>query len=112
MVQRGLVVEESDDPHTLAWFKITNSEDEADASSEVNLKLWQQAQKELSWFPGSSREMDGRVYRHRGDNLSWRGRGVKDDLTVGGSTRGCPCLSGIDGLNSTVAKAKRLWLEC
>ncbi|MFQ6029982.1 MAG: hypothetical protein ACE5Q6_21115, partial [Dehalococcoidia bacterium] len=78
--QRGLVVEESDDPHPLAWFKITDPEQDENASAELTLKLWQQAQKHLDRFPGRTREIDGRFYLHWNDYLGWRGRRVKGDL--------------------------------
>ena len=34
LVQRGLVVDESDDPHPLAWFRITDPEDGTEASPD------------------------------------------------------------------------------
>jgi len=80
LVQQGFVVEESDDPHSLAWFKITNQESGDAAGPKLTLKLWQQAQKHLARFPGRGWEIDGRVYLNWEDYLRWRGRRVKGDL--------------------------------
>ncbi|MFQ6027586.1 MAG: hypothetical protein ACE5Q6_08845, partial [Dehalococcoidia bacterium] len=82
LVQRGLAVEEFDDPHPLAWFKITNTQDGTDASPEVTLKLWQQAQKHLARFSGRTKKIDGRQFLKWEDYLCWRGRRVKGDLTA------------------------------
>ncbi|MFQ6026826.1 MAG: hypothetical protein ACE5Q6_04840 [Dehalococcoidia bacterium] len=83
LAQQGLVVEESDDPHPFAWFKITDPEQEENASPELTLKLWQQAQRQLARFPGRTKEIDGRHYLNWEDYLGWRGRRVKGDLMAG-----------------------------
>ncbi|MFQ6030895.1 MAG: hypothetical protein ACE5Q6_25800 [Dehalococcoidia bacterium] len=77
LAQQGLVVEESDDPHTFAWFKITDSENQTGANPELTLKLWQQAQKHLDRFPGRTKEIDGRQYLNWEDYLGCRGVGSK-----------------------------------
>ncbi len=51
LAQQGLVVEESDDPHPLAWFRITKPEDGTEASPDLTNKLWQQTRKHLDRFP-------------------------------------------------------------
>ncbi|MFQ6028096.1 MAG: hypothetical protein ACE5Q6_11440 [Dehalococcoidia bacterium] len=81
--QHGLVVEESDDPHPLAWFKITDSESQKNASPELTLKLWQQAQRHVERFSGRTKEIQERAYFNWEDYLGWRGRRVKGHLTAG-----------------------------
>ena len=83
LAQQGLVVVESDDPHPLAWFRITNPEDGTEASNDRTNKLWQQTQKHLDRYPGRNREIDGRKYLNWEDYLGWRGRRVKGDLKSG-----------------------------
>ena len=75
LTQQGLVVEESDDPHPLAWFRITNPEEGTEASRDLTNKLWKQTQKRLERFPGRTREIDGRKYLNWEDYLGWRGVG-------------------------------------
>ena len=62
LVQHGLLVEESDDPHALAWFKITDQDSGENASPALTLKLWQQAQRHLDQFSGCTKEIDDRQY--------------------------------------------------
>ena len=83
LAQQGLVVEESDDPHPLAWFGITDSEEGSEANSDLTNKLWQQTLRHLDRFPGQTREMDGRKYLNWDDYLKWRGRRVKGNIASG-----------------------------
>ncbi len=83
LAQQGLAVEESDDPHPLAWFRITNPEDGTEASRELTDKLWQQTRKHLERFPGRTREIQGKQYLNWEDYLGWRGRRVKGNVASG-----------------------------
>ena len=83
IAQQGLVVGESDDPHHLAWFKITKPVDGTEASRDLTNKLWQQTQKHLDRFPGRTREIDERLYLNWEDYLGWRGRRVKGNISSG-----------------------------
>ncbi|MCH7620601.1 MAG: hypothetical protein IH870_01740, partial [Chloroflexi bacterium] len=71
LAQRGLVVEESDDPHPLAWFRITNPKEGTEASDDLTNKLWQQTEKHLDRFPGRTRAIDGRKHLIWEDYLGW-----------------------------------------
>ncbi|MFQ6027185.1 MAG: hypothetical protein ACE5Q6_06815 [Dehalococcoidia bacterium] len=82
LVQQGLAVEESDDPHALAWFNISDPEAGENAPAEMTLKLWQQAQRHLARSPGRTKEIEGHHYFNWEDYLGWRGRRVKGDLTA------------------------------
>ena len=110
LAQQGLVVEESDDPHPLAWFRITNPADGTEASNDLTNKLWQQTQKRLDRVPGRTREIEGRQHLNWEDYRGWRGRRVKGNLKSG-LIQGRCSPNGTDGLRSKVAMAKRLWLE-
>ena len=81
--QQGLVVEESDDPHPLAWFRITDPESGTVANPDLTGRLWQQTLKHLDRFPGRTREIDGRKYLNSEAYLGWRGRRVKGDIQSG-----------------------------
>ncbi len=83
LAQQGLVVEESDDPHPLAWFKITNQEDGTEASRDLTNRLWQQTRKHQERFPGRTREFDRRQYLNCEDYLVWSGRRLKVNITSG-----------------------------
>jgi hypothetical protein len=50
--QRGYRIEESDDPHPLAWWRVSDAARE-EPGSDVTGKLWQQAQRSLQRFPGA-----------------------------------------------------------
>ncbi len=69
MTQQGLVVEESDDPHPLAWFSITYPEEGTKASRDLTQILWQQTRERLDRFSGRTREVDGRKYLNWEDSL-------------------------------------------
>jgi len=76
-------VEESDDPHPLAWFRITDPQDSTEASRDLTNKLWQQTLKHLDRFSGHTREIQGKQYLNWEDYLDWRGRRVKGNLKSG-----------------------------
>ena len=77
------MAEESNDPHPLAWFKITNPEEGTEPSPDLTNKLWQQTRKHLDRFPDRTREIAGRLYLSWEDYLGWRGRRVKGNITSG-----------------------------
>ena len=81
--QQDLVIEESDDPHPLAWFRITNPEEGREASRDLTKKLWQQTRKHQERFPGRTREIQGKQYLNWEDYRGWRGRWVKGNNTSG-----------------------------
>lgn len=81
--QHGLVAEESDDPHPLAWFRITNSESGTSADPDLTGKLWQQTRKHLDGFPGRTRKILVKQYLNWEDYLGWRGRRLKGNITPG-----------------------------
>ncbi len=83
LAQQGLVVEESDDPHPLAWFRIADPEEGTEAGRDLTNKLWQQTRKHLDRFPGRTQETDGRKYLNWEDYLGWRGRRVKGNIASG-----------------------------
>ena len=83
LAQQGLVVAESDDPHPLAWFRITDPQDSTEASCNLTNKLWQQTLRHLDRFPGRTWEIKGRQHLNWEDCLNWRGRRVKGDITFG-----------------------------
>ena len=59
LAQLGLAVEESDDPHPLAWFRITDPEDGTEASRDLTNRMWQQTRKRLERsLAGPGRLMD------------------------------------------------------
>ena len=50
LARQGFVVEESNDPHPLAWFQIVHLEHGEEASPGVTSKLWQQEKRYLDRF--------------------------------------------------------------
>lgn len=80
---QGLVVVESDDPHPLAWFRITDPQDSTEASRDLTKKLWQQTRKHLDRCLGRTREIDGPPCLIWEDYLGWRGRRVKENIASG-----------------------------
>ena len=74
LLEKGLLLEETDDNHPMAWHRITDQEFDSQAESAVTMKLWQQTKKHLAGFPGRSRVIDGRPYLSFDDYLKWRGR--------------------------------------
>ncbi|MFQ6028639.1 MAG: hypothetical protein ACE5Q6_14225 [Dehalococcoidia bacterium] len=83
LVQQSMVIEEPEDSHALAWYRVLNREQETEADSETRSKLWQQTRKHLDRFPGRTREIGGRLYLKWEDYLGWRARWVKGDLKSG-----------------------------
>jgi hypothetical protein len=86
LAQQSLVLEESDDPHPLAWFRVTDQEKQEEAQIGVTSKLRNQTRRHLARFTGRTQEIKGRQHLHWEDYLGWRGRRVKGDLTSGLST--------------------------
>ena len=108
--QRGLIVEESDDPHPLAWYGITDPESGTASNPDLTGRLWQQTRKHLDRFPGRTREIDGRQFLNWEDYLDWRGRRVKGNMTSGLSP-GLIMSPWNRWVEEQGGEAKRLWLE-
>ena len=64
LIQKGYVLEESQDGHPFAWYRVLDPE-ASESGIQVREKLWQQSQKHLSGFPVGTREIGERLY------LSW-----------------------------------------
>jgi alkylated DNA nucleotide flippase Atl1 len=54
LLKQGLVLEESEDPHHLAWWRVVDA-DGGEASPELALKLW----RHLARFSGRTQEIEG-----------------------------------------------------
>jgi hypothetical protein len=80
---QGYQLEEPDDSHPLAWYRIFDPEAGAEADVMVLKQIWQQTEKHLGRFPGRTRDIQGRPYLHYPDYLRWRGRKAKGDLQSG-----------------------------
>ena len=83
LVEKGFLLEESDDNHPMTWQRIIDQEDGSEADAVVTKKLWQQTKKHLAKFPGRTRVLDERQYLSFKDYLKWRGRRNKGDLRSG-----------------------------
>ena len=82
LVQKGYVLEEPQDTHPFAWYRVIDAEGK-EVGIKVRQKLWEQTRKHLAGFPGNRREVEGRIYFSWADYLKWRGRWAKGDLTSG-----------------------------
>ena len=80
LVEKGFVLEESEDNHPMAWQRIIDQEDGSEADAAVTKKLWQQTNKHLLSFPGRTRVVDEREYLSFADYLKWKGRRNKGNL--------------------------------
>ncbi|MDA1219162.1 MAG: hypothetical protein O2909_06955 [Chloroflexi bacterium] len=80
--QKAYVLEEPDDGHPFAWYRLLDPEG-AEVAIEVRQKLWQQTRKHLAGFPGATKELEGRQYFNWAAYFKWRGRRVKGELTSG-----------------------------
>ena len=74
IVEKGFFLEESQDNHSLAWHRIIDPTDGLDIDVVVTEKLW---------FPGRTKEIDGRTYVRFEDYFKWRGRRNKGNLESG-----------------------------
>ena len=83
LVEKGFLLEESDDNHPMTWQRIIDQEDGSEADAVVTKKLWQQTKKHLAGFPGRTREIDERQCLNFKDYLKWSGRRAKGDLKSG-----------------------------
>ena len=77
---KGYQVQEPEDSHPLAWYRVVDPETGAEADELPQKKLWQQTEKPLARFPGRTRDIRGRPYLHFQDYLRWRGRKAKGGL--------------------------------
>jgi len=80
LVEKGFLLEESDDNHPMAWQRIIDPEERSEVESAVTIKLSKQTRKHMAGFPGRSREIEGRLYISFSDYLKWKGRRNKGGL--------------------------------
>jgi hypothetical protein len=76
-------LQEPEDSHPLAWYRVVNLETGMEGDVTVLKKLWQQTENHLGHFPGRTKDILGRSYLHFQDYLRWRGRKAKGDLRSG-----------------------------
>jgi hypothetical protein len=72
-------LQEPEDSHPLAWYRVVDPETGAEADVEVLKQTWQRTEKHLGRFPGRTWDIRGRTYFHFQDYLRWRGRRAKGD---------------------------------
>ena len=82
-VEKEFLLEESDDSHPMAWYRIIDEEGGSKVDAAVTTKLRQQTKKHLAGFPGCTRVIDERQCLSFADYLKWRGRRNKGDLKSG-----------------------------
>jgi hypothetical protein len=80
---KGYQLEEPEDSHPLAWYRIVDPETGTEGDAGVLKKLWQQTEKHLGRFPGRARDIQGRPYLHLQDYLRWRGRKARGGVESG-----------------------------
>jgi hypothetical protein len=80
---KGYQLQEPEDSHPLAWFRVVDSETGAEADAEILRQVRGQTQKHLDRFPGRSRDIQRRPYLHFQDYLRWRGRKARGNLESG-----------------------------
>jgi hypothetical protein len=80
---KGYLLQEPEDSHPMAWYRIVDPETGAEVDVEVMKQLWQQTEKHLGRFPGHTRDIQGRLYLHFQDYIRWRGRKAKGDFQAG-----------------------------
>jgi hypothetical protein len=84
---KGYQLQEPEDSHPLAWYRVVDPETGAEADVMVLKQIWQRTEKHLGRFPGRTREIQGRSYLHFQDYIRWRGRkaraGVESNLRRG-----------------------------
>ena len=85
LIRKGYVLEESEDNHQMAWFRIVNPADGSEIDSAETDRLWQQTMRHLLKSPGRTREIEGRLTFNFNDYRKWRGRRAKWDLRAGAS---------------------------
>jgi hypothetical protein len=76
-------LQEPEDSHPLAWYRVVDPETRAEADAKVLKKLWEQTEKHLAGFSGRTRDIQGRPYLHFQGYIRWRGRKAKGDLETG-----------------------------
>ena len=86
LVEKGFLLEESDDNHPMAWQGIVDREDGSKVDATVTMNLWRQTKKHMLTFPGRNSVIDGRQYLSFVDYLKWKGRRNKGDLKSGLTT--------------------------
>jgi hypothetical protein len=77
---KGYKLQEPEDSHPLAWYRVADPETGAEADAIVLKKLWEQTEKHLARFSGRTRDIQGRPYLHFQDYIRWRGRKTKGAL--------------------------------
>jgi len=77
---KGYKLQEPEDSHPLAWYRVVDPETGAEADAIVLKKLWEQTEKHLARFSGRTRDIQGRPYLHFQDYIRWRGRKTKGAL--------------------------------
>jgi hypothetical protein len=83
LIRKGFVLEDPEDNHPMAWYRIVDPSDGSDADAAETQKLWQQTMRHLPKFPGRTREIDGQSYLSFSDYRKWRGRRARWDLKSG-----------------------------
>jgi hypothetical protein len=80
---KGHQLQEPEDSHLLAWYRIFDPETGSEADAGLQEKMWRQTEKHLGRFSGRTRDIQGRPYLHFQDYIRWRGRKATGDLKSG-----------------------------
>jgi hypothetical protein len=80
---KGYQLQELEDSHPLAWYRVVDPDTGAEADAGALKQLWQRTENHLGRFPGRTRDIHGRPYLHFQDYIRWRGRKAKGDLRSG-----------------------------
>jgi hypothetical protein len=76
-------LQELEDSHPLAWYRVVDPETGTEADAKVLKRLREQTEKHLAGFSGRTRNIQGQPYLHFQDYIRWRGRKAKGDLESG-----------------------------
>jgi hypothetical protein len=115
---KGYQLKKTNDEHPLAWPRFLDSNGVEIDQEEIN-SLCRKADRHLKKFPGSRKEIDGRLYLHFEDYCSWCGRKVKTNLrscvSAGFLTASWNAWIDAQGENPTMAEVPvhrlEYWLE-
>ena len=86
LVEKGFLLEEPEDSHPLAWYRIIDPADGSEVDAAVTVNLWQRTRKHLAAFPGRTSVMNERPHLSFEDYAKWRGRRNKGDIKPGMGT--------------------------